>query len=106
MTMQGRKAWESFLKMSLGEMDESAGVTGIRADLCNQILDMSKDELFEFCQDLESIPGLLDKPKLAMDCETCRKEYGRCPGGIGDVDYEVCRERFWKCAETRAAVYA
>lgn len=101
MSAQERKAWESFLKESLKEREESAGVIGIRADLCRQILDMSKNELFEFCQELESIPGLLDKPEPAMDCETCKKEFGMCTGRLGDVDLKDCEKRFWSYVEKK-----
>ena len=103
MNIQERKVWKSFLEELLKDKEESAGVTGIRVDLCSQIIDMSKNELFEFCQDLESIPCQLEKPEMAMNCDICRKEYGICPGRNGDVDFKICEKRFWNCAEKRAS---
>ncbi|MBQ9063341.1 MAG: hypothetical protein IJ121_11055 [Eubacterium sp.] len=100
MNMQDRKEWELFVRRLAEEKKETAGAAAIRADLCMQILSMSKHELFEFCQDMGSIPGLLDKPDLAMDCEICRKVFGACTAQFGDVDFQNCEERFWRYAET------
>ena len=99
MNTQERKEWEAFLENLKDEKKETAGAAAIRADLCRQILGMSKHELFEFCQDMGSIPGLLDMPELAMDCETCRKIFGACTAQFGDVDFKNCEERFWRFAE-------
>ncbi|MBR0398667.1 MAG: hypothetical protein IJI10_10420 [Eubacterium sp.] len=100
MNTQERKEWELFLGKLAEEKKETPGEAAIRTDLCLQILRMSKHELFEFCQDIGSIPGLLGKPDLAMDCEMCRKVFGACTAKYGDVDFKNCEERFWRFAET------
>ena len=103
MTENNKRDWYQYIKQLLEDRGEEPGVVDIRADLCNQIIMLPADLLFELCQDIGSAPcQWLEKPRVAFNCSRCRESFGECMGDSGEVDYEQCQKRFWEYANLQA----
>ena len=67
----------------------------IKSIICNSILSMSEEKLFEFISEYEEDEETYFLKKELFTCSKCHDLYGDCTAHkIGTVDYDVCKDRF------------
>ena len=68
----------------------------IKSTLCNSILSMSEETLFEFISEYDEDEETYFPKEILFTCSQCHKIYGNCIAqhNTDSIDYNVCKSRF------------